>query len=492
MGCCLNQEKLEWELPSGTWHQNEKNGYDLYRRPNVKTPSHMHSGLLKQLLNLPSFAGQIFPPEFKYHPDTGTELVRSKHQTDLYWLGAYGNSIDLSNQPKAARQNGLQLSENLRLLKQFPEDVSAAAPKQISFDLPGSYEFLSICIGTPYQQLIALNKIDGVLYLLNEALQTWQPLEPVGLRLAPCPQPLLQAWQVVSFFNAEKNQHQLYIPTTRGLACVIIQGLELSYKVDYHQQQGLCLSSPTYWNKRLIVPMLVEQQVKVVDIFTQKVIEISTVCHLSEALFFEKVVYDAQYLIWVGATGQLVLHSDAEHHLSSRYEQWLPTIKPDFRFGAPYLDRMGKFYQLFQKVDEGWLYIELNALHESIQIKSSFRFTTGRVKYSFQEDIKDEIWTETGRSAHDQKIAVPLIEDPNRGHVLGFIFDEDSSQSINDKLNADNAQYIILFLKSPHSSGLMHRISVKKPLESRFFYHRNYLYFYNPNLTTLSGWEVQS
>ena len=71
---CLNQEKLEWELPSGTWHQNEKNGYKLRRRSNVNF-SHMHSGLLKQLLNLPSFEGQTFPPEFKYHPDTGKKLV---------------------------------------------------------------------------------------------------------------------------------------------------------------------------------------------------------------------------------------------------------------------------------------------------------------------------------------------------------------------------------------------------------------------------------
>ena len=491
MGCCLNQEKLEWELPSGTWHQNEKNGYKLHRGSNVKIPSHMHSGLLKQLLNLPSFEGQTFPPEFKYHPDTGKKLVWSKHQSNHYWLGAYGNSIDLSNQPKAARQNGLQLSENLRLLKQFPEDERAAAPKQIGFDLPGSYEFLSICSGTPYQQLIALNKIDGALYLLNEELNTWESLEPVGLRLAPCPQQLLQSWQVTSFLNAEKNQHQIYIPTIRGLACLIIQGLELTYKVDYQHPQGICLSSPTYWNKRLIVPILIENQVQIVDIFSQQVVEISTESYLGEALYFEKVVYDPQFLIWVGTTGQLVLHSDAAHHLSSRYEQWLPTIKPDFRFGAPYLDRMGKFYQLCQNANEGWIYLEINASNAAMQMKSSFRFTTGRVKYSFQDAILGDIWTESGNSAQDQKIMVPLIEDPHQQHVLGFRFEEDSSQPIDYKLTTEIAQDIILFLDSPNHEGLIHRISVKKPLESRFFYHQNHLYFYNPNLTELSGWEVQ-
>ncbi|NNG81405.1 hypothetical protein [Acinetobacter sp. ANC 5378] len=488
----MNQEKLEWELPSGTWLQNEKNGYKLHRRPNVKVPSHMHSGLLKQLLNLPSFEGQIFPPEFKYHPSTGNALIPSNQQSDHYWLGAYGNSIDLSNQPKPARQNGLQLNENLRLLKQFPEDVSAAAPQHIGFDLPGSYEFLSICIGTPYQQLIALNKIDGALYLLNEELNTWQPLEAIGLLLAPCPQPLLQSWQVVSFLNTEKNQHQLYIPTTRGLACLTIQGLELTYKVDYHSQHGVCLSSPTYWNKRLIVPMFVNQQVKIVDILSQQVIETSMLGHLGEALYFERVVYDPQYLIWVGSTGQLVLHIDAEHNLTCCYEQWLPNIKPDFRFGAPYLDRMGKFYQLCQKADEGWIYLELNAPITAMQMKSSFRFTTGRVKYSFQDIIKEEIWTESGNSAQDQKIVVPFIEDPNHQYVLGFRFEENSSQSIDYKLSTESAQDIILFLDTPNHPGLIHRISVKKPLDSRFFYHRDHLYFYNPNLTELSGWEVQS
>jgi hypothetical protein len=492
MGCCLNQENLAWDLPSGTWHQNKNNGYTLYQQSNVKVPHRMHFGVLKHLLNLPSYAEQIFPPEFKYHPDSGEPLTPTGKQSEHYWLGAYGNSVDVSDQPKAARQNGLQLCEKLRLLKQFPEDVSAAAPKRISFDLPGSYEFLSICIGTPYQQLIALNKIDGALYLLNEVLDKWEALESVGVRLAACPSALINAWQVVSFFNAENNQHQLYIPTTRGLACVTVQGLELSYKVEYQHPQGICLSSPTYWNKRLIVPMLIDQRVKIIDIFTHEMVEIATDGHLSEALYFEKVVYDPQYLIWVGTTGQLVLHSDAAHNLSSRYEQWLPTIQPDFRFGAPYLDRMGKFYQFCQNANQGWIYLELNASNAAMQMKSSFRFTTGRVKYSFQDTISGDIWTESGHSAQDQKIMVPLIEDPHQQRVLGFRFEEDSSQSIDYKLTTETAQDIILFLDSPNHAGLIHRISVKKPLESRFFYHQNHLYFYNPNLTELSGWEVQS
>ena len=126
------------------------------------------------------------------------------------------------------------------------------------------------------------------------------------------------------------------------------------------------------------------------------------------------------------------------------------TIKPDFRFGAPYLDRMGKFYQLCQNANEGWIYLELNASNAAIQMKSSFRFTTGRVKYSFQDAILGDIWTESGGGSQDQKLMVPLIEDPHQQHVLGFRFEEDSSQPIDYKLTTEIAQDIILFLQSPN------------------------------------------
>ncbi|MEG0347965.1 MAG: hypothetical protein RR605_07945 [Acinetobacter sp.] len=488
----MNQEKLEWELPSGTWHQNEKNGYKLLSRSNLSISDRLDPFIIQQLLNLPLFDDQIFPAEFKHHPETGILLKQAEVNVEHCWLGAYGNSIDMLGQAKGPRDNGLQLCKQLRSLMQFPKDPRDAAVKQIDFKIPGSFEFLSICAGTLYPQLIALNKINGSLYLLNEKQKKWEPLDASSSRLAECPAELLQAWQAVSFFNAETNQHELYLPTLKGLACLTIQGFELSYKVNYIFQNGICLSRPVYWNKRLVVPMFVDQQVKVVDVLSNQVINIETnIGVLSTKIYFEKTVYDSQYLIWVGKTGQLILHIDTDHKVSARYEQWLPSIQPDFRFGAPYLDSIGKFYQLCQNNDEGWAYIELNSNQSIKPIKSAFRFTTGRIKYSFEKSLSAEIWAESSASAHDQKIMVPLIEDEDTGSVLGFRFEEDSSQSIDYKLTTETAQDIILFLDSPNNEGLIHRVSVKKPLESRFFYHQNHLYFYNPHLTELSGWEVQ-
>ncbi|TCM67535.1 hypothetical protein EC844_10849 [Acinetobacter calcoaceticus] len=487
----MNQENLGWELPSGTWRQDKKNGYTLVSRNKLNIPNHMDPTLVKQLLNLPVLNGQCFPVEFKFHPDSGTKLERRIYRPEHYWLGAFGNSTDALNQPKEVGHNGLQLSRNLHLLKKFPEDPSSAAPVQIRFDLAGSFEFLSICIGTPYQQLIALNKNDGALYLLNEQQQIWKILNPVGSRLSSCPEALLQSWQAVSFYNQDTHQHQLYVPTTQGLACITINGLEMSYKVEYSAHKGICLSQAVYWNKHLVVAMFIDQHIKIVDILSQQVIDVQSAGPLGSALYFEKMVYDPQCLIWVGSAGQLILEIDAEHNLSSHYEQWLPSLIPDFRFGAPYLDRSGKFYQLCQKNDDGWYYVELNAPANKIQIKSSFRFTTGRVKYSFQDPINGEIWSESANSAHDQKIVVPLIEDAVNQRILGFRFETDSSQSIDLKLNAETPQDIMLFLDSHDHPGLIHRVQVKKPLDSRFFYHQSHVYFYNPSLNELLGWEIQ-
>lgn len=488
-----DQENSKWELSSGVWQLNEKIGFKLLSRSNLSISDRLDPFIIQQLLNSPSLDGQMFPPEFKYHPETGVKLNQNKVSTEHYWLGAYGNNIDVLGQAKGSKDNGLQLSKKIRSLTTYPNDPRDAAVKQIDFKIPGRFEFLSVCAGTLYPQLIALNKINGSLYLLNEKQQEWEPLDASSLRLAECPAELLQAWQAVSFFNKETNQHELYLPTSKGLACLAIQGFELSYEVKYIFPNGVCLSRPVYWNKRLVVPMFVDQQVKIVDALNNEVIHIETnVGVLSTGIYFEKAVYDSQSLIWVGKTGQLILHIDTEHQLSARFEQWLPNIQPDFRFGAPYLDSVGKFYQLCQNNDDRWAYIELNSNQSIKPIKSAFRFTTGRIKYSFEKSLPDEIWAESSASAHNQKIMVPLIEDEDTGSVLGFRFEEDSSQSIISKLDDTSAQDIVLFLDSHNHHGLIYRVSVKKPLESRFFYHHNTLYFYNPSLHALLGWEAQA
>ncbi|MEG0342312.1 MAG: hypothetical protein RR633_09005 [Acinetobacter sp.] len=488
-----DHENLKWELSSGVWLPNDKGGFKLLSQSNLNISNQLDPYIIQQLLNLPTFADQMFPVEFKYHPETGEPLTQQEVNIEYCWLGAYGNNIDVLGQAKGPKDNGLQLSKKIRSLTKYPNDPRDAAVKQIDFKIPGRFEFLSVCVGTLYPQLIALNKINGSLYLLNEKQQKWELLDASSLRLAECPAELLQAWQAVSFFNKETKQHELYLPTSKGLACLTIKGFELSYEVKYISPNGICLSHPVYWNKRLIVPMFIDQQVKIVDALNNEVIHIETnVGALNANIYFEKSVYDSQSLIWVGKTGQLILHIDTEHQVSARFEQWLPNIQPDFRFGAPYLDGVGKFYQLCQNNDDGWVYIELNSNQPMKPIKSAFRFTTGRIKYSFEKNLPDEIWAESSESAHNQKIMVPLIEDEDTGSVLGFRFEEDSSQSIISKLDETSAQDIVLFLDSHNHHGLIHRVSVKKPLESRFFYHRNALYFYNPSLHALLGWKVQA
>ena len=488
-----NLKEVEWALPSGLWQKEESTGFKLKSRGNITVSNKIVQ--IKQFLNLPySQNNEFFPPEFKFHPDTGVELIPAKEiLQNNYWLGAYGNRVSELTQDTV--ENGLQLCSKLSPLANNSLDISNVAENELKFELAGNFEFLSVLVGVDFPQLIALNKSEGDLYLFNELTQAWMQLDPKGLRLAACSEQLLQSWQAVSFLSPDHSlTHEIYLPTEKGLARLTIQGLELIYRVEYLFPEGSCLGAPVFWKKCLVVPMYIKEKVVVVDIYNRQVIDV--IDHqLTTKLYFEKVVYKSNTLIWIGKTGQLILNVDVESTLHANYQQWLPSMKPDFRFGAPYLDRSGKFYQLSEDYDGHWFYVELNCKGDSRPQKTAFRFTTGRTKYSFQNALQEtqDIWEELkhSHSVDNQSIVVPLIEDVDNKRILGFRFVGDNSESIIDKLNNTDPQDIVLFLSSYDQSGDIHQVQVKKPLESRFFYHDNKLYFYNPNLKTLLGWEVQ-
>ena len=48
----------------------------------------------------------------------------------------------------------------------------------------------------------------------------------------------------------------------------------------------------------------------------------------------------------------------------------------------------------------------------------------------------------------------------------------------------------MLFMDTHDGLIDFHRVQVEKPLQSRFFIHQNILYFYNPSLNEILGWEL--
>jgi hypothetical protein len=176
------------------------------------------------------------------------------------------------------------------------------------------------------------------------------------------------------------------------------------------------------------------------------------------------------------------------------YKMWLPSYTPDFRFGAPYDDQKGSFYQFgkTQSNEKGPLcYIELDS-EDQLEKTPSFRFTTGVSKFGLDGklEIKQDIWKEASVVESTHRFTVPMIEDEKKELILGFSFDTDTNIGIEQKLADDTKQDIKLFIDTHDGLIDFHRVQVEKPLQSRFFIHQNVLYFYNPSLNDILGWEL--
>ena len=481
---------LSWNLESGTWLENKALGYSLTEFNKGKVGNISDPFLLKQLVGISrSVKGKVFPPEFKHDPETGEKLVIEKPLSNRVWLAPLGSNIEQAKQTNN-ENNGLQFSAQLRNLKQPPKEISDAAQKEIDCSkLKGAFEFFSIYCSTGIPQLIAICKNKKELWILteNKTGNDWVNLKAKGLALAECPTELIEYWHATTFYDDEKRQHKLYIPTVLGLACLSVDAFSQTYHVEYLTEGGPCLGNAIYWREKLLVPILIQNKLEVVDALSGEPYRLKT-GSLGE-MYFLKTVYDLNQLIWIGQNGQLIIEVNETQEIHAEYLPWLPSIKPDFRFGAPYLDRDGYFHQLCDKGDE-LCYVQLSNKVQNAK-NTNFRFTTGKTAYYFRNKIEGNIWEEPKGELDDQTIFVPLIENPKNELLLGFQFESDTSEPIREKLDSELQQSIILFLDSYAKTTLIHRISVKNPLASRYFYHQDYLYFYNPNLEKLVGWEAE-
>lgn len=494
MGCVLvhDQDKTVWHLASGTWMQDETVGYILKSTPNSNVGNHVNPHFVQQILNLPTLAGKVYPPEFLYDPETGTPLEKKQVDSEAYWLPPYGQGRHYDDNRQYMDSNGLQLSHQLKKLKNEPQ-IDADAEQKIKMPPRGIFEFVSIKVSTGIPQLVAYNKINGNLLIWSQENKEWLELKAVERRLERCPEKLEEYLQFLGVVN-EAGIQCLYIPTKAGLARVIIDGLSLTYRAEYVTPlNSPCLGTPVYWNKKILIPILIGDQVKLFDVSNQTSIMLD---HPISEIYFEKVVYDTRRIIWVGTSGQLILKykiSDDEA-LNIVYKMWLPSYTPDFRFGAPYDDTKGNFYQFCtsQNVDKGpFFYIELDAEKPHVE-PSLFRFTTGASKFYLgdKQDNKQDIWKETQVAEPTHRFTVPMIEDEKKQLILGFSFDTDVNIGIEQKLADEIKQDIKLFIDTHAGLIDFHRVQVENPLQSRFIIHQNILYFYNPNLNEILGWEL--
>ena len=90
-----------WTLGSGNWCINSEQGYVLESFWDSGKLTERNRVLFEQLYRsyLDQNSGKIFPPEFKYHPETGKPLKRTQgFNANDVWIAPYGQSVFIENQ----------------------------------------------------------------------------------------------------------------------------------------------------------------------------------------------------------------------------------------------------------------------------------------------------------------------------------------------------------------------------------------------------------
>ncbi len=485
-------------MDSGTWCVDSEQNYVLDDFRGTEKLSERDRSLFNQLYYFwcDKNSGKIFPPEFKYHPETGRQLDRMQDvNANDVWIAPYGQSIFVENQNR--KDHGLQYSHQLKTLKNKTQTADEKAQDEIPYYFSGNMEFFSICIGTETPQLIAINKNSGDIYLLLESSKVWEKLNATSSLLDGCPRDWQDYWGIESSYDAIQKKHILLLPTNHGLAELSIDGKKLQYTVNYHGS-GQCLGKPIYWNNRIYVPMNNNGKVEIWNHTDKSSIELSGENFIQ---YFYYAVFDNRNLIWLSSQGKCNLSLDIDRKISAKFDRWLPNYQPDFNFGSPFMDKEGDFYQLcLDKNINSYIYLRLNLDNSIAKPTNSPRFSTGSTAYDFEEKIshrknKANIW-DTAKKHEHSELFVPLMEDQHQDKdlVLGICFKDIGSKSKDSILQDTAKQFISLFIDMPNQ-GVHHFYSgqLSEPItKSRFFYHHSRLYFYHPDLSELQCWEVEA
>ena len=111
-----NKESKAWILDSGEWCEASTiGGYVLSNFSSATELTETKFQLFQQMYHpwVDTVTGEVHPPEFKYHPETGKPLEKAQDfNANDVWIAPYGQSIFIENQNR--KDNGLQYSRELK------------------------------------------------------------------------------------------------------------------------------------------------------------------------------------------------------------------------------------------------------------------------------------------------------------------------------------------------------------------------------------------
>lgn len=509
--------KVLWPLDSGTWEPNPKGeGFKLHHTANnLPRSEELPDKDLWALLQV-SLLGtvcaedaptEIFPPEFKYSPISGTRLkVQHKTQPQIGWLPPYGAA------PLEKRASG-----TVRGLRQTTIPIKLSAPEPHNHDRitsvkpvrnanddpddtlelppPGDYEYFTTPAGSCIPVLMALDPGKGLLFLLLPVSKRWVLLKSIGGQLAEslC---VREKWQCEVAIDGLISR--IFLPTKSGLACLTPDAANLSFTVHYIGDTP-AIGAPLQFGENVWAPLrLPNGGVRFVSADTcGKAAESVDLPSASlgglELGALHPPLTDGRKVLWLCDAGQLLLRYQASGALDGSFLPWPNGIKPSFEFGSPYLSRDGSLWQLcFDTQRHIFTYLKLGTTqHEIGRDVLSPRLCSGSFNFRFDIKNKKDPWLEPehGDDGGTDNVVLPLLESTVNDAVLGLKLE--TTAALADLLCSDARMRAELVLDDKSSQTTFYNIIVAEPWRLRFFVYAGKLWAYHPNLNRLDGWTLQ-
>lgn len=438
-----------------------------------------------------------YPPEFKFDPDTGAELVLcSPAVNQQSWLPPYGHGLSL--QPHSAyglRQTPLRIE-----LKNAQQRNELAEPDH-TLELPaaGDFEFFSLPCGTLAPMLLALEPRKGQIFVWLEKARQWQELhDEQGSLIAPVHDANKKAWRAEAASSSAQHS-MLFVPTEEGIACIAPNAASLSYSVHYIGQ-GAALAAPGKWTDSIWAPVEKDGQLNVVRTDLQGrseewlSLDTETLPPLSGLNSFQAPISSARNLVWMCNAGRLqITRKSASNEVLVSFLPWPDGLVPQFDFGSPYQAKDGDLWQLCQNTtDRTYEYLNLSARQTMREIAEQPRPCTGQFNYRLAQRVHTAPWTEPGHG-HDgaqTSVVLPQLESTNNNAVLGIRV-EKSPQGMANMLRSKERQRAILICETG-SQTAFGQVMVTAPWCLRWFMHNHKLWAFHPELRAIFGWELAS
>lgn len=483
-----------WSLDSGEWVPLQGQGGFKLRTTSMGHPAAelawSDTRFLFQSGHSLQHPEAIFPPEFKHSPFDGKLLAQpaSRSTLPLTWVAPFGGSSVTEKSSRTLRGleqtlHPLKLAQKrVRTAQDDPEHTMPCPP-------PGIYDYLSLPLGTTTPTLVAFDPAKGAIYMFLEGSRQWVQLEhDSGGILAESIGDRMD-WRCEA--ATEGDVSRLFMATSHGLACVVVDAAALTFSVIY--SKSATLGSPIEFAAHIWVPVVEGEKLS----FSSMTRDAKPGPSVELDLRWTSCgrvcspIADGRKAIWMTQKGQLVLQRLPDGQFAAAFYEWPQNIVPSFDFGCPYLSRDGTIWQLCQNISRGdYLYVQLGNERATIQAATTPRFCCGTINYRFAAKLKSEPWLEPEVGFDGSQLVIPMLEHAPSEMVIGLRLE--STAGLEDVINSSTPWRAVLQLDEPSSVTEFYTLAVAKPWQLRLVSHGGKLWLSHPQLKNIVGWELQA